>query len=136
MNEIYGENILDHGLNPRNQGILIPADVDYEVANSSCGDQVRITLRFDRNERIAAVGWSGRSCAVSQATASMLGEEILGKTLAEVQQIGTQDLFTMLGASLPKSRERCVLLPFQALTIALYGHDEWNKRVSHRGDAD
>jgi nitrogen fixation NifU-like protein len=136
MYEIYGNKIVQHIHNPCHHGILIPADVDYEVDNPSCGDHMRFTLRFDHNQRIAAVGWSGESCAISRAAASMLSGEILGRTRAEVEHIGVQDLFAMLGTTLPRSRNRCVLLPFQALIIALYGHEAWYIYTSHLGDED
>lgn len=136
MYEIYGDKVLQHFLNPCHHGILIPADADYELENSSCGDQMRFTLRFDHHSRIEAVGWSGESCAVSRAAASILSEEILGKTVHEVQQIGTQDLFFLLSTTLPQSRYRCVLLPFKTLIIALYGQAEWHKRAAGFGDED
>lgn len=136
MYRIYGDKLLQHVLNPCHHGILIPADADYEVENSSCGDQMRFTMRFDHYSRIEAVGWAGESCAVSRGVASILSEEILGKTRDEVQQIGTQDLFFLLSTTLPQSRNRCVLLPFQALIIALYGQAEWHKRAAGFGDED
>src|SRR5262245_31820851 len=90
MYEMYRENILDHGQNPRHRGILNPADIDFEGHNPLCGDRLRLTLRLDENKRITEIGWDGDGCAISQASASMLGEEILGKTLEEVRSISKE----------------------------------------------
>jgi nitrogen fixation NifU-like protein len=127
MYDMYRENILDHGMNPRNRGILDPADIDYEADNPLCGDRLRLTLQLDENQRITAVGWDGEGCAISQAAASMLGEEIMGKTLDEVRKIGKQDIFDMLGIPLSMNRVKCALLSLKVLTVALYGLGEWHK---------
>ncbi len=127
MYNIYSEHILNHGLNPRNQGVLNPADAEYEGDNPLCGDHLHLTLQFDENKRIAAVAWEGENCTISQASASMLGERIIGKTLEEVRQINTQDVFTMLDIPLSTNRATCALLSFKVLTVALFGPDEWRK---------
>jgi nitrogen fixation NifU-like protein len=127
MYDMYRENILDHGMNPRNRGILDPADIDHEANNPLCGDRLRLTLQLDENKRITAIAWDGEGCAISQAAASMLGEEILGKTLDEVQQIGKQDIFDMLGIPLSMNRVKCALLSLKVLTVSLYGLGEWHK---------
>jgi nitrogen fixation NifU-like protein len=114
--------------------LLTPADVDYEADNASCGDRLRLTLRLNPQNRITAVGWGGEGCAISQAAASMLGEVIVGKHLDHVRQISKDDLFAMLGVPLSMSRERCALLPLKALTVALYGANEWRKYESDEED--
>lgn len=127
MYEMYPDNILDHGQNPRNRGLLSPADVQYDANNPLCGDDLRLTLQLDSGGRIAAVGWAGDGCAISQASASMLGEKIIGKTFDEVRAISKQDIFDMLGIPLSANRVKCALLSFKVLTVALYGPEEWLK---------
>jgi nitrogen fixation NifU-like protein len=127
MNEIYPENILDHGMNPRNRGVLDPADAESEADYPRCGDTLQLTLRLDENQRITAVGWGGDGCAISMASASMLGEEIIGKSVDEVRQISKQHIFEMLGIPLSQNRVKCALLSLQVLTVALYGEQEWRK---------
>ncbi len=127
MDNIYSDRILDHGLHPRNQGVLDPADAEYEGDNPLCGDHLHLTVRFDADKRITAVGWDGENCTISQAAASMLGEKIMGKTLEEVQQMTTQDVFTMLGIPISTNRVSCALLPFKVLTVALFGSEAWRK---------
>lgn len=127
MYDLYRENILDHGMNPRNRGVLDPADVDYEAHNPLCGDRLRLTLRVDENDRVTEVGWDGDGCAISQAAASMLGEMIIGKTVDEVRAINKQEIFDLLGIPLSPNRIKCALLSLQVLKIGLYGVHEWRK---------
>lgn len=128
MYDFYRENILDHGMNPRNRGVLDPADIDYQANNPLCGDRLRLTLRLDDQRRISALAWEGEGCAISQASASMLGELILGKTLDEVRQINKQSIFDLIGIPLSMNRVKCALLSLKVLTVALYGLGEWERR--------
>lgn len=124
MYDMYRENILDHGKNPRNRGVLDPADIDFEGHNPLCGDRLRLTLRIDADNRITEVGWDGEGCAISQASASMLGEEIIGMTLDEVKQIDKQYIFDLLGIPLSMSRVKCALLSLKVLKAGAYGLDK------------
>lgn len=132
MYNMYSENILNHGKNPRNWGALDPSDAAAEAKYPLCGDHLHLTLRLDENQRITAIGWYGDNCAISQASASMLGEKVLGKTLTEVHQIEKQDIFDMLDIPLPPNRVKCALLSLQVLTVALYGQDEWQKQETEQ----
>ncbi len=127
MYDMYRENILDHAQNPRFPGVLDPADIDHEESNPLCGDRLRLTLRVDENHRITAVAWEGDGCAISQASASMLGEQIMGKTLEEVRNISKEDIFEMLGIPLSPNRMKCALLSLQVLKIGTYGRREWQR---------
>jgi nitrogen fixation NifU-like protein len=84
-------------------------------------------MRVDENNRITEIGWDGSGCAISQASASMLGEEILGKTLEEVRSISKQDIFDMLGIPLSMNRIKCALLSLKVLKVGAYGAAEWIK---------
>lgn len=125
MDNMYRENILDHGMNPRNSGILDPATIDFEVHNPLCGDRLRLTLRINQDNVVTDVGWDGDGCAISQAAASMLGEEILGKSLDEIKQITKDDIFAWLGIPISASRVKCALLGLKALNVGLYGSEYW-----------
>ncbi len=127
MYDMYRENILDHAQNPRYPGILNPADVDHEEHNPLCGDRLHLTLRLDENHRIKEIAWDGEGCAISQATASMLAEEILGKTVEEVRQLKRDDVLELIGFPLTINRMKCALLSLKTLMIGLYGLKEWEK---------
>ena len=127
MHDMYREIILDHSKNPRHHGILDPADIDFEGHNPLCGDRLRLTLRVDDDNRITEIGWSGEGCAISQASASMLGERILGKTLEEVRGIDKEEIFEMLGIPLSMNRVKCALLSLKVLKVGAYGLADWQK---------
>ncbi|MDX2075128.1 MAG: iron-sulfur cluster assembly scaffold protein [bacterium] len=125
MDAMYRENILDHGMNPRNKGVVNPATLDFEMRNPLCGDRLRLTLRVNDEQVITALGWDGEGCAVSQAAASMLGERILGMTIDEVKHIVKEDIFEMLGIPLTSNRVKCALLGLKVLHVGLYGLEFW-----------
>ena len=127
MENLYREIILDHAREPRYWGILNPADIDYEEYNPLCGDRLRITLRIGGDETIQEIGWSGEGCAISQAAASMLGEEILGKSLAEVKAWTRDDMLALVGIPLTINRVKCALLSLKALMIGIYGQKIWER---------
>ncbi|PJF44091.1 MAG: Fe-S cluster protein [Phototrophicales bacterium] len=118
--DIYQENILDHHRNPRNWKLLDPYDFHASDENPLCGDTLEITLRVDENDRVIAVGWDGHGCAISQAAASMLGEEIIGKTLDEIKQLDKDVVLDLIGIPLSVSRVKCALLSLKVLKSAVY----------------
>jgi nitrogen fixation NifU-like protein len=125
MEDMYRELILDHYQNPRNKGLVDPADVDYQEDNPLCGDHVHLTLQTDENGIVTAVGWEGEGCAISQASASMLYETLAGKSLEEIKQIDKTELLEMLGIPLSPVRIKCALLSLKVLKAGAYGLHAW-----------
>jgi nitrogen fixation NifU-like protein len=125
MDDFYRELILDHYKNPRNHGTLDPHDFSYEDDNPLCGDRIRIDLRVDSDNRVTDVAFTGRGCAISQASASLLTEEIKGKTLDEIKQINKDDILEMLGIELGPVRLKCALLSLKVLKAGAYGLKGW-----------
>ena len=125
MDDLYREIILDHYQSPRNKEILSPADIDYEEDNPVCGDHIRLTVQLDGDERVTAVGWEGEGCAISQASASMLSEEIIGKTLEELRSFSKEDVLELLGIELGPVRIKCALLSLKVLKAGAYGLTAW-----------
>ncbi len=115
---IYQGKVLDHATNPRNRGVLEPADYSHEDTGSVCGDEVRIDVRV-KGDRIAEVAFSGRGCAVSQAAASLLTELIVTMTLDFVEALTEDDLLAALGVPLTPARLECALLSLTVLKTGM-----------------
>ena len=120
VDSLYREIILDHYRNPRHKGILDPADFSYEDTNPLCGDEVRIDLRV-KDDAVSEVAFSGRGCAVSLASASILTEMIEGMPLAKVKELTKDDLLDELGIPVSPARLKCALLPLKVLKAGIYG---------------
>lgn len=121
---IYQEELLDHYENPSNHGTLPNPDVSHEEDNPLCGDRIRIDLGVE-DGIIKEVRFSGHGCTISLAAASMLTEEIAGKSLAEVKQLSRDDILEMIGIPLGPVRVKCALLPLKVLKAGAYGITAW-----------
>ncbi len=125
MDDLYREMILDLYHNPRKKGLLDPADIDYEDDNPVCGDRIRLTIQLDANNVVKDVGWEGGGCAISQASASLLYESLIGKSLDEIRTIGKKEILDMLGIELGPVRLKCALLSLKVLKAGAYGLTAW-----------
>ena len=119
MQNMYRENVLDHAKNPRYPGVLAPYDIAQDGVNPLCGDHLHLTLRLDENGQIREIAWDGEGCAISQASASMLGERVVGKPLNDVVEITPDDVVEMLGVPLTPNRMKCALLALNTLNTAI-----------------
>ena len=122
---IYQEELLDHYENPSNYGTLPNPDISHEEDNPLCGDRIRIDLIVDEDDTIKEVRFCGHGCTISQAAASMLTEEIEGKTLAEAKQLSKDDILDMIGIPLGPVRLKCALLALKVLKAGAYGITSW-----------
>ncbi len=121
MEDLYREVILDHYKNPRGHGVIEDADAEAEGVNPLCGDEVAIYVAFDDDgETIDEVKFSGRGCAISQASTSMLMEMIKGKTADEVAGMSKDELLEEIGIPLTPIRLKCALLGLGVLKVALH----------------
>ena len=84
LDDLYEAIILDHYRNPRNTDPVDSPDIDLEVNNPFCGDEFQIQMKVE-NDAVSAVGITGRGCAISQASASLLAELVEGKKSSEVR---------------------------------------------------
>lgn len=120
MDDLYKEVILDHYQHPHNHGTLPDATNSFEDSNPLCGDKIRMEMKIE-NGVIADIKFTGKGCAISQATASMLTDEIKGKPLSELQNFDKQTVLDMLGIPLGPSRIKCALLPLKVIKAGAYG---------------
>jgi nitrogen fixation NifU-like protein len=119
MDSMYREIILEHHKSPHNFGTLEPADYTAEDTNPLCGDQIRVDLRVDENNVVTDVAFSGRGCAVSIASASMLTDMIKGMTLDEVRAITRDDLLDEIGIPVSPARIKCATLGLNVLNLGI-----------------
>jgi nitrogen fixation NifU-like protein len=124
LDDFYRQDILDHSQNPRNFGTLEHPDLSAEDSNPLCGDKIRIDIRV-KDGAIEDVRFTGVGCSISKAAASMLTEEIKGKTLEEVKRIGRDEVLEMLGIELGPVRLKCALLALKTLKVGVYGLQSW-----------
>ena len=121
MDDFYREIIIDRYQNPHFKGELDPHDISFEDSNPLCGDEIRIDVKVNGNERVEEAKFSGRGCAISQASADLLLEHIQGKSLDEVKALSKEDVLELLGIELGPVRLKCALLSLKVLKAGAYG---------------
>ncbi len=126
MDQLYREAIIDHYKYPRHKGELEAPDFKAHDYNPFCGDELTIAVKVDEEDKIREVAFNGQGCAISQAAASMLMEEILNEPLEEVKALNRDDILEMLGIDIGPVRMKCALLSLKVLKKGVYGLDEWD----------
>jgi nitrogen fixation NifU-like protein len=126
MDDFYRENILDHYKYPRYQGHLENPDIKFRDVNPTCGDDITFELKIE-DDRGTDVAFSGHGCAISMASASMLAEELLGKSLDEVTAMDKQFVLDLLGIPIGPVRLKCALLPLKVVKAGVWGLDAWQR---------
>ena len=124
MDDLYRELIIERYKNPQFKGTLDPHDYSFTDENPLCGDEIRIDLRLGDDQRVKEAAFSGHGCAISQASADLLLESIIGKTLAEVKALNKQNVLDNLGIELGPVRLKCALLGLKVLKAGVYGLGE------------
>ncbi|MCI0475303.1 MAG: SUF system NifU family Fe-S cluster assembly protein [Anaerolineales bacterium] len=124
MDDLYRELILDHYQHPHNHGEIPGADISYEDSNPLCGDKIRIDIKLQGNV-VADVKFNGKGCAISQASASLLTDELIGKSLDEIKKMDKQFILDLLGIPLGPTRIKCALLPLKVIKAGVYGVTTW-----------
>ncbi len=124
IDQLYREAILDHYRHPRHKGHLEAADIQYHDHNPFCGDEITVQLKVEDGVVVDAA-FDGHGCAISQATASMLMEEVIGKRVDELKEWDKEFVLELLGIEIGPVRLKCALLPLKALKAGVWGLDEW-----------
>ncbi len=136
MEELYQSVIIEHDRSPRNFKRLVAPSHHAEGTNPLCGDEVAVEMRLDADDRIAEIGFQGRGCAISRASASMMTAALQGKTTADARDLfdkfhalmtsgGAEDkslgkLVAFRGLAEFPMRVKCATLAWHAMKQALH----------------
>jgi nitrogen fixation NifU-like protein len=118
--DIYQEHIMDHFEDPYHRGNCDHATHAHEDDNPLCGDVVHVDLRISKDGEVQEAWFSGDGCCISQASASMLMEEIEGKSIHEIRDFSAEKMLQLFGARLTPNRQKCCLLSWRVVQQALH----------------
>jgi nitrogen fixation NifU-like protein len=118
MDDLYRDYILEHYRKPHNFGTIESPSAEYEGSNPLCGDRITLQVRV-ADGKLETVGFTGRGCAISQASASLLTDEIKGKPLSEVAAFRADELLDLLGVEISPARLKCAMLSHETLRHVL-----------------
>jgi nitrogen fixation NifU-like protein len=135
LQDLYKEIVLDHYRRPRHRREIEDAEIEEHLNNPLCGDEVTVYANL-RGEGLE-VGFTGRGCAISQASASMLAERLAGKSRGEAEEeisaflemMRTEpneelgDLVALKNVVQTPNRIRCATLAWDAFGRGLAGRD-------------
>jgi nitrogen fixation NifU-like protein len=124
MEDFYRELIIERYKSPRFRGTLDPHDFSYEDDNPACGDHIQIDVRLNEEGLVTEALFSGQGCAISQASADLLLESIIGKSVEDIKALDKDDVLENLGIELGPVRLKCALLPLKVLKAGVYGLGE------------
>jgi nitrogen fixation NifU-like protein len=124
MEDLYRELIIDRYKNPHHRGSLDPHDLSYEDDNPLCGDHIRIEMRVNDKGIVEEAVFDGKGCSISQASADLLIESVIGKSLEEIKSYSKEDVLDLLGIELGPVRLKCALLSLKVLKGGVYGLGE------------
>jgi len=125
MDALYRDYILDHYKNPRNFGELEPHDREWLDHNPLCGDELGVHLVVDGDGTITDLRFHGQGCAISQASASIASDELIGRKVDEIPQLSADWLIDLLGIEISPTRRKCALLSLKVMRGATSGDASW-----------
>jgi len=112
--QLYQELIIEHYRNPHNIADIKKITHQSELANYSCGDEIKVKLHI-QNNKIKEIQHETVGCAIAVAGISIISDELIGKTLKEIQELNQEDIEAMLGIQVTPARSKCLMRGIQAV---------------------
>jgi nitrogen fixation NifU-like protein len=128
--DMYRQQILDHYRNPRNYGEIEDPTFSHVGENTSCGDEIEVFVALDDERRVEAVTFTGDGCAISQAAASLLSEEVRGMAVEELYELDRDDVLELLGVEVTPMRIKCAVLAEKVIQDGAKLHEGENVDVT------
>lgn len=119
VNQLYRDYILDHYKDPRNQGLNENCPTEHDT-NPSCGDEITMSVCLNEEGIIEDIKFKGEGCAISQATASILSEEMIGENFDRVKGLDKEEMEEIIGVSVHAGRIKCLTLSMNILKNIVY----------------
>jgi nitrogen fixation NifU-like protein len=138
MDNLYRDFILEHYRDPHNRGVLELHDLHFADSNPTCGDELSMTILLDdAKQRVVDVAHDGRGCAISQASASILTDELRGMSLDQMRNLDPREVVENLGVPIGPARLKCALLSYKVLQGAVIGSEaRWPDEAEMRAGAN
>jgi nitrogen fixation NifU-like protein len=125
MDELYRDYILEHYKEPHHFGELDPHDLSAHDVNPLCGDELGVHLQVAEDGTITDLAFHGKGCAISQASASIASEELIGMNVGDVAKLDAEWMTDLLGIEISPTRKKCALLNLKVMRGAITGDASW-----------
>jgi len=118
METVYKDKLIKNYRYPKNYFVLENYTHRAKILNSNCGDEIEIFLKI-KDEKIEEIAFQGMGCAICIGSASILTEEIKGKSIKELKKYNEKYILKIIGLNSDSPRARCATIVIKCLRESL-----------------